>query len=235
MIDYAKNLRLPLLAAVLVLTSVLMINGVARFVLKLVRGGGIGDAGRIGAAESPSLVWMLTTLVLVLALVLIRPQPQGTVRMVRISAVVVAISAVLALVFWVLTLWEGLTFGQLLSSVGGLIETIAKAGVAVLLFKLHGVGRRDLLAALNKESAASGETAATETDSSVAPIWAADQATGYQWTSAAQAAQGSAPNSDKPALTAVQQNRETGLAASPETRPAPDWGQAVRKPISGAE
>ena len=225
MIDYAKSLRLPLLAGVLVLTSVLMVNSIVQFVLELVRGGGIGAAGRAGAAESPSLVWVLTSLVLVLALVLVRPQPQGTVRMVRIASVVVAVAAVLALVFWILSLWEGMTIGQVLGSVGGLVETVAKGGIAVLLHRLHGVGRRDLLAALNAETGIEQLPASEPTKTSTAPIWSADQATGYQWTSAAQAAQGGAPET-----RAIESAPTTGSDRSGGSRPAPDWGPAARRP-----
>lgn len=225
MIDYAKNLRLPLLVGVLVLTSVLMVNSVVQFVLELVHGSGIGDAGRAGAAESPSLVWVLTTLVLVLALVLVRPQPQGTVRIVRASSVVVAVAAGLALVFWILSLWEGITFGQILGSVGGLVETIAKGGIAALLHRLHGVGRRDLLAVLNAETGAE-QLPANEPAKPTAPIWSADQATGYQWTSASQAAQGAAP--DTRAIGSGPGS--SGGDGGSTTRPAPDWGPARRDP-----
>mgnify|MGYP000932550848 CR=1 FL=1 len=229
MIDYVKNLRLPLLGFVLVLTAVLIVSSVVQFVMALVGATSLGQAAQIGASTSPSLVWVLTALVLVMALVLLRPHPVGTMRMVRVASVVIGFAAVLAAVYWVLLLWEGFSPGVILGSLGGLVETIAKGACAVVLHRLHGVGRTDVLAALGAQTDANPKDSAAETGESQRSAWQVDQTTGYHWTSAAQAAQGGAPTGQPPELegpeTAAQYPSRQQVWSRPK-RSSPDWGSS---------
>ncbi|NLH71048.1 MAG: hypothetical protein GX454_12880 [Brooklawnia sp.] len=238
MIDYLKRLRSPGLMAVLAVIGVLVLMSVGHFVLLLVRGAGVAGAARQAGVTSPSLLWVFAAMVLAVTCVLIRPVVANGQRLVGAAAILVASATGVSAVFWAIALFGGMTLGVVLGAVGGLIEILAKAACAWVLWRMRGIGVEERTR-LASSAPSTGEPVAAS------PVWNPQQATGLQWTRAGDAASGADASITRAALgrtsalpwtTAAQ--AADGLAPGPSDdlpdpdqrarRPAPDWAPAPR-------
>ncbi|MGB3953971.1 MAG: hypothetical protein WBL05_01595, partial [Brooklawnia sp.] len=183
MIDYLKRLRRPGLIAVLVVIGVLVITTVGHFIVLLTRGNGLAGAARLAGASSPSLLWVFAAIVLAFACVLARPRVADSQRLVSAAAGVVAASAGVGLVFWVLSLFGTWTVGTVLGALGGLIEILAKGACGWVLWRMRGINAEEH-ARLESSTPSTGEPEGQ------APVWNPQQATGLQWSRAGDAASG---------------------------------------------
>lgn len=193
MIDYAKRVRSGGLIAALVVVSFYVALGLGHFALLLSRGVRFGQAAQQSGASSVPLIWVFVVLALSLASTLIRPAVLHARTLVTIAAVVVTIATAVAAISWVFGLFGGLTIGSALGAVGGLIETLAKAACALVLWRLR---------TLAGEESARIEAATTPagTEPGQQPVWNPQQAVGLQWQRAGDAASGAAA----PEVTAAE-------------------------------
>ena len=206
MIDYAKRMRVPALIAVLGVIALFTVIAIGYFVFLVSDGMALTEAARLAGANSPSLIWVFVGVALALSVVLGRPSVEKAGRLVGAASIVVIVATAIALVFWVLGLFGGLTLGALLGALGGLVETAAKAACAAVLWRLRG---------LADEEAARVEASVPSTgDGGQSPVWNPQQAIGLQWSRAGDAASGALAAS-------VAQPAALPPAPEPVVEPAP--------------
>lgn len=191
MIEYLKKQRALALTGALVIIGLCTIGAIG-YLVHLVWHDevSLSQAARRVGPESISLMWIFVAVILVLVCVLTQPPLSGRQKLVKASAIVVGIAAVVTLIFWVMTLFSCSTVGTWLSAVGGMIEILVKFACTLFLWRLS---RR---AALKDDSVASSKSLRSSSDgkqASQSPNWAADHTMGFQWGRAGDAATGDAP------------------------------------------
>lgn len=234
MIDYAKRLRAPALVAVVAVIGLLVVVSVGYFVVQLNGGQTLPAAARMAGATSPSLIWIFAAVALALGCALVAPMVPRAGRLVNAAAVVVGVATGVALVFWVIGLFGGLSLGVTLGALGGLVETAFKAACAVVLWRLRRlIAADDQLAGLGPHA----EPPSIAADVGQPPVWSPEQAIGMQWSRAGDAATGApAPAPEPPPQPERRQLWSRGGIA-PEQLPEIPWttaAEAAGGPTAGS-
>lgn len=221
MIDYAKRLRAPALIAVLLVVGFYVALAIGYFIILLSHGSAVFAAARMAGAASASLVWVFVVVALALTCVLVRPQARQAAKLIFAAAIVVGVATLVALVFWVIGLFGGFTIGVTLAAVGGLIETLAKAACAIVLWRVRRL--------VDAEQAIAGPPPQANSDTPAAevakpPVWNPAEAVGLQWSRAGDAASGAPADphaSAQPKPQPVRRQLWSRGGVAPEELPPP--------------